>query len=61
MDRSKWPKEIEVSSEVNEMIQEELKRSSELVLMALNRKTDDWGMMLQRRTLKKAKESLHGA
>ena len=55
MDGSKWLNEIEVSTEVNKMIQEELKRSSELVLMALDRKTDEWEMTLQRGTLKKAR------
>ena len=37
------------------MAQEELKKNSDLVLMALDKKCDEWEMMLQKSTLKKAK------
>ena len=50
-DRSKWPQETEKFNEA----QEELKQSSELVLMALEKKNDAWDILLQKSTLKKTR------
>ena len=55
LDQSKWPEESEEFKDGIEMAQEELKKNSDLVLMALDKKCEEWEMMLQRSTLKKAK------
>ena len=46
IDRSKWPQETEKFDEAQEIAKEELKQNSELVLMALEKKNDEWDILL---------------
>ena len=55
IDRSKWPQETEKFNEAQEIAEEELKRNSLLVLMALEKKNDEWDILLQKSILKKAR------
>ena len=55
--RSNWPQETEKFNEAQgtALAEEELKQSSELVLMALGEKNDEWDILLQKSTLKKTR------
>ena len=52
IDRSKWPLETEKFDEAQEIAEEELKQNSEFVLMALEKKNNEWDILLQKSTLK---------
>ena len=53
--RSKWPQETKKFDEAQEIAGEELKQNSKLVLMALEKRKDEWDILLQKSTLKKTR------